>query len=821
MHSLDESNLGEFKAGVSISLILPAWNESEGIVRAISEADSALRTVAESFEIIVVDDGSTDDTARIVERVAQTNRSIRLVRHPQNKGYGAALRTGFASAQKDLVVFTDADCQFDLTELDRFVLLGNCYDIVCGYRIDRKDSFLRCLYSRIYNQLVRILLRTEVRDVDCALKLFHREQVQKLAIGGHGFLVNSEILTQAKQQGLSIVEVGVTHRPRVEGQSTVSISHIPKVLRSLSRYWWNSVQFPPPVSTIDNVNLESGDSANNGWITNRRAGLMQWGLLLFAAVFILTNLGYPLIDRDETRYAEISREMVITGNWVLPQLNFQTYYDKPPLLYWLCASSFSLFGVTETAARLVPAFAALATLLSTMWFGSRIFGKRIGLLSGTVLISSLGFAFTSRYLLLDGLLTLFVSLSLFTAYESMRGDRLKLPWWIASAVCCSLALLTKGPLSLVLWLPPVFLFAWLSESYGKPRWWHYSLFGVIVSIIVSPWLIAVTKQDATFLTEFLITHNISRFAGGFHDRPIWYFIPVLLIAGHPWSFLTISYTKFLFGQKGEARYDRPPAVGFLFLWSAWCFVFFSVSRCKLPTYLLPAVPALALMMGHYLNHILINTSINRENWFARIWCARMAASATCIVGVCLVGFGVATGGVVSLTTYVWALLWTFLLVWTVILIRDGRHTKYAWSLSAVVATLLLTMLMHDAIPSYSRLRTFAGPTSPLVNVFRDKTRPAIATVSHEFSEIPFYLNRSDVQHFANIGDEGLLRFANTHEKLLVVVTNDVELKQLSQLLPPETTTTIQHETGQVRVFEVTRKLPENRIAEEGKLGNVR
>jgi len=816
MHSLGESN-----SVVSISLVLPAWNESEGIVRAISEADSALRMVAESFEIIVVDDRSTDETASIVERVAQTNSAVRLVRHPQNKGDGAALRTGFASAEKNLVVFTDADCQFDLTELYRFVLLGNCYDVVCGYRIDRKDSFLRCLYSRIYNQLVRVLLRTEVRDVDCALKLFHREQVQKLTIGGHGFLVSSEILTQAKQQGLSIVEVGVTHRPRIEGQSTVSISHIPKVLRSLSRYWWNSVQFPPSVSTIDNANLDSGDSAKSGWLKNCRAGLMQWGLLLFAAIFVLTNLGYPLIDRDETRYAEISRETVNTGNWVLPQLNFQTYYDKPPLLYWLCASSFTRFGVNETSARLVPAFAALATLASTMWFGSRLFGKRIGLHSGAVLMSTLGFAFTSRYLLLDGLLTLFVSLSLFTAHESMRGDRLKLPWWIASAVCCSLALLTKGPLAIVLWLPPVFVFAWLSESHGKPRWWHDSLFGGIVTIIVSPWMIAVTEQDATFLTEFLVTHNISRFAGGFHDRPIWYFIPVLLIAGHPWSFLAISYTKFLFGQGGEARYNRPPAIGFLLLWSASCFVFFSLSRCKLPTYLLPAVPALALMMGHFLNHILADASINRENWFARIWCARMATSATCVAGFCLVGFGVAMSGEVSLKTYAWALLWTFLLVWTVILIRDRRYANYAWGLSAIVASLLLMMLMHDAIPSHSRSRTFAGPTSPLVHVFRDKSRPAIATVSHEFSEIPFHLNRSDVQHFANIGDEGLHRFANSHENLLLVVTNDVEVEQLSRLLPPETTTTIQHQRGKVRVFEITRELPESRIAEESQLGNVR
>ena len=194
----------------SISLILPAWNESDAILRAIEEADSALRQVSSEYEIIVVDDGSTDDTAALVKQAAVKNSSVRLVQHNPNQGYGAALRSGFAAAKKDLVVFTDADCQFDLTELNRFILLAERYDIVCGYRIDRKDTALRCLYSKVYNQLVGVLLRTGVRDVDCALKVFHRKDIQELVISGNGFLVNSEILTQAKQRGLNVVEVGVT-----------------------------------------------------------------------------------------------------------------------------------------------------------------------------------------------------------------------------------------------------------------------------------------------------------------------------------------------------------------------------------------------------------------------------------------------------------------------------------------------------------------------------------------------------------------------------------------------------------------------------------
>jgi len=801
----------------SISLILPAWNESDAILRAIEEADFALRQVSSEYEIIVVDDGSTDDTAALVKQAAVKNSSVRLVQHNPNQGYGAALRSGFAAAKKDLVVFTDADCQFDLTELNRFILLAERYDIVCGYRIDRKDTALRCLYSKVYNQLVGVLLRTGVRDVDCALKVFHRKDIQELVISGNGFLVNSEILTQAKQRGLNVVEVGVTHRPRIDGQSTVSIAHIPKVLSALARYWWNSVQFPATASAKRTVREPKSE-----WLmSERRAGWMQWVLLLIAAVFFLTNLGYPLIDRDETRYAEIPREMLATGNWILPQLNFETYYDKPPLLYWLCACSFSIFGVNETAARLVPALSALATIAATLWFGTRNFGKQVGLLSGVVLMLSVGFAFSSRYLLLDGVLAMLVTCSFFTAYEAIQSDRLKLKWWIASGVFCGLALLTKGPLALVLWLPTVFAFTWLSSSNAKPRFWHYSVFGAVVALIVTPWLIAVSLQDPTFLVEFLYKHNIQRFAGEFHNRPIWYFIPVLLVAGHPWSFLTAPYLKFLFGHTGEIRFQRPPVVGFLLVWSAWCFVFFSLSSCKLPTYLLPAAPALALMIGHYLGYVLAESSPQAQHWTARFWAARLATTATCVAGVSFVAFVVATGVDTSFTMYFWALLWTVLLVSAVIMLRDRHQAEHAWASSSALAFMFVVMVMHQSIPAYSRSQSVLGIESSLTELFDNESKPAIATVSHEFSEIPFYLNRSDIRNFKNFKDASLHDFLRRSGRSILVVESRVTSKRLWEELPPDATITTLSARGPAQIVEVTLPKPSPQLAGKLSLRNTK
>jgi dolichol-phosphate mannosyltransferase len=255
----DDTTIHPLRPSASISLVLPAWNESEALPRAIHEADDALRSVANEYEIIVVDDGSLDRTQESLQSMAADYQSLRVIRHGKNLGYGAALRTGFAAAKYDLVVWTDADLQFDLREIDRFLLLSKNYDIVCGYRIDRQDSPLRCFCSRVYNGLVRTLVGTTVRDIDCAFKMFRRAKLEQLAITTDGFLVNTELLTQARQKGYSIVEVGVSHRPRCEGQSTVSIRHIPAVLTSLLRFWWNKVQFPgrTPVDGEQSVTMPS------------------------------------------------------------------------------------------------------------------------------------------------------------------------------------------------------------------------------------------------------------------------------------------------------------------------------------------------------------------------------------------------------------------------------------------------------------------------------------------------------------------------------------------------------------------------------------
>jgi glycosyltransferase involved in cell wall biosynthesis len=222
-----------------LSLVIPALNEQETIGQALREAESALSGLVQRYEIIVVDDGSDDDTAAIVAKARRQNPHVRLVRHEGNLGYGAALRTGFQAAHYDLVGFTDADCQFDLGELRNMLPLTRQHDMICGFRIDRQDPLRRRFLSWGYNWLTRLLLGNPVRDIDCALKIFHRRHLPDLLPESNNFFVNTEMLSRACRAELSVAEVGVHHRPRSAGRSKVSLADIPRTLSALIPYWWS------------------------------------------------------------------------------------------------------------------------------------------------------------------------------------------------------------------------------------------------------------------------------------------------------------------------------------------------------------------------------------------------------------------------------------------------------------------------------------------------------------------------------------------------------------------------------------------------------
>ena len=204
----------------SLSVFFPCYNEEGNIERVVGEALDFLPAVSDDFEIIIVNDGSRDRTGEIARRLAAADPRIRAIHHESNRGYGAALRSGFAAATKQLVFYTDGDGQFDIRELSAMLPLTQRYDIVSGYRINRQDNVLRRLNAFMWGKLVQALLRFRCRDVDCAFKLYRRSIFDVIDLKSSGALIDAEILARATMAGCSIGELPVHHKPRIAGEQT-------------------------------------------------------------------------------------------------------------------------------------------------------------------------------------------------------------------------------------------------------------------------------------------------------------------------------------------------------------------------------------------------------------------------------------------------------------------------------------------------------------------------------------------------------------------------------------------------------------------------
>jgi glycosyltransferase involved in cell wall biosynthesis len=205
-------------------------------VRAIGAVIAVAERYCSEFEVIVVDDGSTDRTADLVR--GYPHRAVRLVQHPVNRGYGEALRTGFREAGLEYVFFTDADNQFDMEELALLLPWADHVDVVAGFRKNRQDPLQRRLYAWIWNRLVRVLFYVPVRDIDCAFKLFRRTALDAVDIESVGAMVNTEIMVKLGRTGNTVVEVGVTHLPRTSGKARgAKLSVIWRALVEVSRMY--------------------------------------------------------------------------------------------------------------------------------------------------------------------------------------------------------------------------------------------------------------------------------------------------------------------------------------------------------------------------------------------------------------------------------------------------------------------------------------------------------------------------------------------------------------------------------------------------------
>ena len=221
----------------ALSYFFPAHNEAANLRGLVAEALETLPSLADTFEIIIVDDGSRDDTPAIADELAEAHDRVRAVHHPTNLGYGAALRSGFAAAGFDHLAFTDGDRQFKVADLGRLIdrLATGDADAVVGYRIHRADPLLRTVYARLYRLANRIFFGLTIRDVDCACKLFTRASLEGVNVESGGAFFSAELLIKLRARRRRLAEVGVPHYPRTAGSPTGAKPQV--VFRAVRDFW--------------------------------------------------------------------------------------------------------------------------------------------------------------------------------------------------------------------------------------------------------------------------------------------------------------------------------------------------------------------------------------------------------------------------------------------------------------------------------------------------------------------------------------------------------------------------------------------------------
>ena len=222
----------------ALSYFFPAHNEEANLETLVAEALVALPVLAGRFEIIIIDDGSRDVTPVLADELAARHRQVRVIHHPRNLGYGAALRTGLGAARYDLIAFTDGDRQFRVADLGRLLerLNGSdSPDVVVGYRLRRADPLVRTLYARTYRLANRLFFGLAIRDVDCAAKLFRRQALTGIALESGGAFLSAELLIKLSAAGRRIAQVGIPHYPRTAGAATGA--RLSVIWRAVKDFW--------------------------------------------------------------------------------------------------------------------------------------------------------------------------------------------------------------------------------------------------------------------------------------------------------------------------------------------------------------------------------------------------------------------------------------------------------------------------------------------------------------------------------------------------------------------------------------------------------
>lgn len=352
----------------NLSVFFPVYNEEGNVATIVSKALAVLEKLKLSeYEVIVVNDGSTDETGKVANDLAKKNSKVRVIHHPKNLGYGEALKSGFYNARFDTIVYTDGDGQFDFSEVSKF--LGKMfspdgveeYDLLIGYRIKRQDPFFRILFKKGWKLTLLAFFRLTLKDVDCGFKMVKKSVLEKIPHleSSRGAMINAELAIKAKKAGFRIGQVGVNHYPRRSGKPTgANLNVIFKSYLDLIKLWWELK-------------------------TEKVIFILLLAVLILAAFLRFYKLDqYMIFLGDEGRDAIIVKEMVLGNHFPLigPPTSVGNIY-LGPLYYYMMLIPMSIFYLNPAGASGMVAAIGVLTVGFIYYLGKIWFGKKAGLIS--------------------------------------------------------------------------------------------------------------------------------------------------------------------------------------------------------------------------------------------------------------------------------------------------------------------------------------------------------------------------------------------------------------------------------------------------------